>query len=79
MLDADDEKEEEVMGDVKEEHGEILHKKEPSTKVLSNMVASLVTVTDNMTGMNFQQREETISHLKKATAILSEKTVQKFR
>ena len=62
MLDVDEEREEEVLQELPQE-------KEPSTKALSDVLASLVGATKSLEGMNFQHCEEAIFLLKRATIL----------
>ena len=71
MLDADEEK--------KEVSEEVPQEKEPSTKALSDVLASLVTTTAALEGMSFQHCEEAISLLKRATTLVNDKYTSKVK
>ena len=71
MLDVGEEREEEVLQELPQE-------KEPSTKALSDVLASLVGATESLKGMNFQHCEKAISLLKRATTLVNYKYTSKI-
>lgn len=72
MLDAEEEKEVDVLQEIPLE-------KESSTKPLSDVLTSPVTITKSLGVMSFQHYKETISLLKRATTLVDDKYISKTK